>query len=117
MNLPVEFLSGKIHKFQLHVPWTRITYEPVVITIDTMEFIVKLKEPADAATHSHVEKPAEEETSATEEPADLPTISEDLPPGYVQGILNKVVIVSLICLIVCFCYPTFCWPKLDVAKL
>ena len=49
----MEFLSGKIHKFQLHVPWTRIIYEPVVITINTMEFIVKLKEPSDGVSSSN----------------------------------------------------------------
>merc|ERR1712157_602871 len=44
LNLPVTFLSGKIHKLQLHVPWTRLIYEPVVVTIKTMEFIMKLND-------------------------------------------------------------------------
>ena len=83
------FLSGKIYKFQLHVPWTRLIYEPVVITIDTMEFIVKLKDSSDAVTksqdHHHMEELEKEIESAKLKEM------ETLPPGYVQSILNKVI--------------------------
>ncbi len=36
LNLPVKFLSGKIHELRIHVPWTRITYEPVIIKPHTV---------------------------------------------------------------------------------
>ena len=84
----MTFLSGKIHKLQLHVPWTRLIYEPVVVTIKTMEFIIKLNDsgiqPDIVETDAGAENPIQNKVDPT-------TSSEDLPPGYVQSLLNKVV--------------------------
>lgn len=44
MKLPFTFLSGHIHELRIHVPWTKLGSEPVVITINTMECILKLKD-------------------------------------------------------------------------
>uniref|UniRef100_A0A7M5WJD9 Chorein N-terminal domain-containing protein n=1 Tax=Clytia hemisphaerica TaxID=252671 RepID=A0A7M5WJD9_9CNID len=89
LNLPVTFLSGKIHKLQLHVPWTRLIYEPVVVTIKTMEFIIKLN---DSGAQAEPEKTDVETENQTQNKMDQTTTpSEDLPPGYVQSLLNKVV--------------------------
>ena len=89
--MPVTFLSGKIHKLQLHVPWTRLIYEPVIVTIKTMEFIIKLNDSSttEESTDSTKVEIDIEDSSPTIDPA--VTGSEDLPPGYVQGLLNKVV--------------------------
>ncbi|MGH0170122.1 UNVERIFIED_CONTAM: hypothetical protein FKN15_073408 [Acipenser sinensis] len=46
LKLPFTFLSGHIHELRIHVPWTKLGSEPVVITINTMECILKLKEGA-----------------------------------------------------------------------
>ena len=94
--MPVTFLSGKIHKLQLHVPWTRLIYEPVIVTIKTMEFIIKLNDSSttEESTDSNKVEIDIEDSSPTIDPA--VTGSEDLPPGYVQGLLNKVVNLSLI---------------------
>lgn len=43
-------MSGHIHELRIHVPWTKLGSEPVVITINTMECILKLK---DGAQVSH----------------------------------------------------------------
>ncbi|XP_054279207.1 uncharacterized protein LOC128997593 [Macrosteles quadrilineatus] len=43
LNLPFSFVSGHIHELLLHVPWTRLTSEPVQITINTIECVMKLK--------------------------------------------------------------------------
>lgn len=39
-------MSGHIHELRIHVPWTKLGSEPVVITINTMECILKLKDGA-----------------------------------------------------------------------
>lgn len=36
LNLPFSFVSGHIHELLIHVPWTRLTSEPVQITINTI---------------------------------------------------------------------------------
>ncbi|KAK1806749.1 hypothetical protein P4O66_005249 [Electrophorus voltai] len=46
LKLPFTFLSGHIHELRIHVPWTKLSSEPVVITINTMECILKLKDGA-----------------------------------------------------------------------
>ncbi|PKU43746.1 vacuolar protein sorting-associated protein 13b isoform x4 [Limosa lapponica baueri] len=46
LKLPFTFLSGHIHELRIHVPWTKLGSEPVVITINTMECILKLKDGA-----------------------------------------------------------------------
>ena len=40
----MTFLSGHIHELRIHVPWTRLGYEPVVITINTIECALKLRD-------------------------------------------------------------------------
>ncbi len=89
----MTFLSGKIHELCIHVPWTRITYEPVVITINTIEFIVKLRDP-DEKTHNEDEEESEENKKEMKnelQKARVQREAEHLSPGYVQGVLNKVV--------------------------
>ena len=36
LNLPLRFINGHIHEMRIHVPWHKITSEPIVVTIDTM---------------------------------------------------------------------------------
>ena len=36
LRLPFSFISGHIHELQIHVPWTRLNAEPIVITINTI---------------------------------------------------------------------------------
>ena len=42
LNLPITFVSGHIHELRLHVPWTKLGSEPVVITFNTIECVVKV---------------------------------------------------------------------------
>ncbi|XP_062321167.1 intermembrane lipid transfer protein VPS13B [Osmerus eperlanus] len=46
LKLPFTFLSGHIHELRIHVPWTKLGSEAVVITINTMECILKLRDGA-----------------------------------------------------------------------
>ena len=36
LNLPFTFVSGHIHELLIHVPWVKITSEPIVVTINTI---------------------------------------------------------------------------------
>lgn len=36
LQLPFSFVSGHIHELLIHVPWTKITSEPITITINTI---------------------------------------------------------------------------------
>ena len=53
LKLPFTFLSGHIHELRIHVPWTKLGSEPVVITINTMECILKLKDGAQVSAQTH----------------------------------------------------------------
>lgn len=44
IHLPITFKSGFIHELRLHVPWTKLGSEPVVVTINTIECILKLRD-------------------------------------------------------------------------
>lgn len=41
LDLPFQFLSGHIHELVISVPWTKITSEPIRISINTIEFVLK----------------------------------------------------------------------------
>ena len=41
LGLPFSFVSGHIHELQIHVPWTRLNAEPIVITINTIGTILR----------------------------------------------------------------------------
>jgi vacuolar protein sorting-associated protein 13B len=89
----VTFLSGKIHELNIHVPWTQLYSEPAVITINTIECVLKLKEtnfPAEGLDEAtEIQQADIKATSAATAPQ---TESEKaLPPGYVQSLLNKVI--------------------------
>ena len=44
LNLPITFVSGHIHELRIHVPWTKLGSEPVVITFNTIECVVKVRD-------------------------------------------------------------------------
>lgn len=76
LNLPFCFLSGHIHELSIHVPWTKIASEPITITINTIEFVLKLKGPNDV----NVRK---KKISRSEE-------MQQAPPGYMASLVNKI---------------------------
>ena len=43
LGLPFSVVSGHIHELQIHVPWTRLNTEPIVITINTIGKVVILR--------------------------------------------------------------------------
>lgn len=46
-RLPFNLVSGHIHELQIHVPWTRLQSEPIVLTINTIECVLKLPNDGD----------------------------------------------------------------------
>jgi vacuolar protein sorting-associated protein 13B len=96
-NVPITFKSGVVHELRIHIPWTRIASEPVVVTINTLEFVAKLKDteqsPSKAAT-------AGQATSQNLESdvSKLAQQQQQVPAGYIQSIISK--ILFNVCIIV-----------------
>ncbi|XP_061459906.1 intermembrane lipid transfer protein VPS13B isoform X5 [Rhineura floridana] len=97
LKLPFTFLSGHIHELRIHVPWTKLGSEPVVITINTMECILKLK---DGVQDDHESCGSSSTNRSTTESAKTAvksrriqqaTPDSDLPPGYVQSLIWRVI--------------------------
>ncbi|XP_068789045.1 intermembrane lipid transfer protein VPS13B isoform X3 [Struthio camelus] len=99
LKLPFTFLSGHIHELRIHVPWTKLGSEPVVITINTMECILKLKDGAQQEEHescgsSSTNRSATESMKSAVKPRRVQQSAPpdpDLPPGYVQSLIRRVV--------------------------
>nr|XP_033789038.1 vacuolar protein sorting-associated protein 13B isoform X2 [Geotrypetes seraphini] len=98
LKLPFTFLSGHIHELRIHVPWTKLGSEPVVITINTMECILKLKD----GTQDDQETCGSSSTNRSTTESAKPSIKSrrvqqaaptdtDFPPGYVQSLIRRVV--------------------------
>ncbi|KAM8786132.1 intermembrane lipid transfer protein VPS13B isoform 1-T1 [Rhynchonycteris naso] len=98
LKLPFTFLSGHIHELRIHVPWTKLGSEPVVITINTMECILKLKDGMqddhESCGSNSTNRSTTENTKSSVKPRRIqqaaPT-DPDLPPGYVQSLIRRVV--------------------------
>lgn len=43
-SLQFSIVSGHIHELLIRVPWTKLASEPITVTINTIECIVKLKD-------------------------------------------------------------------------
>ncbi|XP_075230064.1 vacuolar protein sorting 13B isoform X2 [Lycorma delicatula] len=82
LNLPFSFVSGHINELLIHVPWTRINSEPVRITINTIECVMKLRSPG-ARPHGPSERSRKQTTQKTEE-----TVA---PPSYTSNLVNKII--------------------------
>ncbi|XP_054840360.1 intermembrane lipid transfer protein VPS13B [Eublepharis macularius] len=97
LKLPFTFLSGHIHELRIHVPWTKLGSEPVVITINTMECILKLKDGAqddhESCGSSSTNRSTTESAKTSVRPRRIQqtTPDSDLPPGYVQSLIWRVV--------------------------
>ncbi|XP_034729846.1 vacuolar protein sorting-associated protein 13B-like isoform X2 [Etheostoma cragini] len=97
LKLPFTFMSGHIHELRIHVPWTKLGSEPVVITINTMECILKLRDGAQddhESGSSSTSRSASDSSKAVAKPRRLQQAAPsdpDLPPGYVQSLIRRVV--------------------------
>ncbi|XP_061177950.1 intermembrane lipid transfer protein VPS13B-like [Saccostrea echinata] len=91
IQLPIIFKSGHIHELRIHVPWTKLGSEPIVITINTIECILKLRESAynDTASSQTPELKKSRSFQAKQKQR-RQQAGEDLPPGYLQSLMNKI---------------------------
>lgn len=93
-NLPLSFLSGHIHELKIHIPWTSLGSEPAVITINTIQFVLKLKDAATGDNKS--ESTASSRGGEEEEPAVLQTkkpkhgAGSELTPSYIQSLTRRI---------------------------
>ncbi|KDR22947.1 Vacuolar protein sorting-associated protein 13B [Zootermopsis nevadensis] len=91
LQLPFSFVSGHIHELLIHVPWTKLASEPITITINTIECILKLHGEdsvgSDSASH------ASSATNTSKDSRRKANKRQDVvaPPGYVQSLVNKIV--------------------------
>ena len=89
LNLPISFKSGHIYELRIHVPWTKLGSEPVVITINTIECIVKLR---DYEASSESTNTSASQASVTPQRVKIKKQDqEELPPGYLQSLITKVI--------------------------
>eukprot|EP00118_Oscarella_pearsei_P014228 m.120553 g.120553 ORF g.120553 m.120553 type:complete len:3576 (+) comp37735_c0_seq2:78-10805(+) len=90
LGLPFQLVSGKIRQLRVNVPWTSLGSEPVKITVETLECVLKLKgRSSDDGSSSHGVVSANVTAPGTSETAKSPATSA--PPGYVQSWTNKIV--------------------------
>uniref|UniRef100_A0A1B6L4K0 Chorein N-terminal domain-containing protein n=1 Tax=Graphocephala atropunctata TaxID=36148 RepID=A0A1B6L4K0_9HEMI len=75
LNLPFSFVSGHIHELLIHVPWTRLTSEPVQITINTIECVMKLKP---VGSHQPATKSLRKSARALEDPQSQSSLMSSL---------------------------------------
>ncbi|XP_030768330.1 vacuolar protein sorting-associated protein 13B-like isoform X2 [Sitophilus oryzae] len=88
LQLPFSFVSGNIRELSIHVPWTKITSEPIKITINTIECILNLKGKGPVKTPQRKKSNKEKKVPGQHK-------NVEAPPGYIQSLINK--IVSNIC--------------------
>nr|XP_040021415.1 vacuolar protein sorting-associated protein 13B-like isoform X1 [Gasterosteus aculeatus aculeatus] len=97
LKLPFTFMSGHIHELRIHVPWTKLGSEPVVITINTMECILKLRDGAQddhesgSSSTSRSVSDSSKAVAKPRRPQQAAPSDPDLPPGYVQSLIRRVV--------------------------
>lgn len=74
LNLPFcSFLSGHIHELIIRVPWTKIASEPICVTINTIEFVLKLRDPENGSPTNAGKAAKRKKISKYEEPPTSPT--------------------------------------------
>ncbi|XP_046401566.1 vacuolar protein sorting-associated protein 13B [Ischnura elegans] len=72
-KVPFSLVSGQIYELLIHVPWTRLTWEPVVVTLNTIECILKLRS-GEPSVAQHPRKRQDTENH----------------PSYIQGLVSKI---------------------------
>ncbi len=104
LRLPFSFVSGHVHGLHIHVPWTRLNAEPIVVTINTIECVLKLPgegdpESEDTATDASLSVRLPDAPAQPRQPGgDDAAAAAAAPPGYVQSMINRIISnVSIVC--------------------
>ncbi|XP_017781523.1 PREDICTED: vacuolar protein sorting-associated protein 13B [Nicrophorus vespilloides] len=83
LQLPFSFVSGHIHELLIHVPWTKLASEPITITINTIECILKLRGAESARDNGQAKDKQKKNQNKRQ--------NIETPPSYVQNLINKIV--------------------------
>ena len=83
--LKIFYFSGHIHELQIHVPWTRLQSEPIVLTINTIECVLRL--PSGKTGSVSGESGVSQESSRKPKRNKI----EEAAPGYIQNLVNKII--------------------------
>lgn len=100
LRLPFRLVNGHIHELRIHVPWTKLTSEPVVVTINTIECVLRLGDTSSAGSSAS----SSSASSAAAASARLRRVSSarlsstegssqslaQPPSGYLSGLLQRV---------------------------
>jgi vacuolar protein sorting-associated protein 13B len=81
LGLPMQLVSGKIRRLHIQVPWTSLNSEPVRVTVDTLECVMKWKDDDSDSRSSHSLPGVPPQQTSTPPPA----------PGYIQSWTNRIV--------------------------
>ncbi|XP_059469479.1 intermembrane lipid transfer protein VPS13B isoform X2 [Neocloeon triangulifer] len=84
---PFTFVSGQIHELAISVPWTKLQSEPIKITINTIECVLKLKNYGT----DNLETSTVSSTGSREARNKAKKQEMEAAPGYVQSLVNKIV--------------------------
>uniref|UniRef100_A0A2R5L9N5 Putative vacuolar protein-sorting protein n=1 Tax=Ornithodoros turicata TaxID=34597 RepID=A0A2R5L9N5_9ACAR len=94
LNIPFSLVNGHIHELRIHVPWTKLTSEPVVITVNTIECVLRLRDgPTSSAASSSTSSSSKPRRVSRQlsSPDGSPPMSSPPPPGgYLGSLLRRI---------------------------
>ncbi|KAF7232247.1 hypothetical protein EG68_04926 [Paragonimus skrjabini miyazakii] len=85
---PVGFRSGRVHELRIHVPWTKLNSENIIISLHTVECILALKQPASRTAVADNLADMVQPGSALSSTG-FQDISASIAPGYLQSYLKR----------------------------
>ena len=88
INFPITLKSGVINELNIHIPWTKVTSEPAVITINTLEFIATLKNETQIQKEAPKHEFVKDQTRLNEKLINDANVSTN----YIQSIVNKIIL-------------------------
>uniref|UniRef100_T1IW73 Chorein N-terminal domain-containing protein n=1 Tax=Strigamia maritima TaxID=126957 RepID=T1IW73_STRMM len=84
LNLPFTFVNGHVHELRINVPWTKLGSEPIIVTVNTFECILKLKD----GSETNESETGSDESSQKRKPQRLEV--EDASPSFVQSLVTRI---------------------------
>jgi len=100
LQIPFDVISGHIHEMKISVPWTKITSEPIVVTINTFgkSRLVKVICSHNVFNYAlssvelslSLKRRSREARSEVNKPQPDPSLPPDTT-GYMQGLMNKII--------------------------
>ncbi|VDP74026.1 unnamed protein product [Echinostoma caproni] len=87
---PLHFCSGQVHELRIHIPWTKLNSENIVITLNTVECILALKKSVKRANSVSTCEPSVADYSSPDSVRG-PEFTANEAPGYLQSYLNRLI--------------------------